>query len=102
MPWSPVEVLAGVPANQAERATALLRAAGIPVNLRKVVEGGSPACWLHVDAADEAEALRLLAAHSFPVATIPPDRPVLLQQPTGAAPGDDVWALLTQVPAPRA
>jgi len=39
MPWSPVEVLSGVPFDQAERAIALLRDAGIHVNVRKVVEG---------------------------------------------------------------
>jgi hypothetical protein len=100
MPWSPVEVLAGVPVYQAEQATAVLRVAGIPVNVRKVLEGGPPSCWVYVAAVDAEQALQLLAAHWFPVSTIPAGEAVVLQHTTGAAPGDDVWALLNQQEPP--
>ena len=46
-----VEVLSGVPFDQARRAMALLRDAGIPVNARRVVEGR----WLYVAPADEEQ-----------------------------------------------
>jgi hypothetical protein len=100
MPWSPVQVLAGVPVHQAEQAIALLRVAGIPVNVRKAVEGTLPSISLLVAPADEEQALELLWGHGFPVPTIPADEPVVLRPPTGAAPGDDVWALLTQQEPP--
>ena len=88
----PVEVLSGVPFDQAERAIALLRDAGIPVNVRKVVEGR----WLYVSAMDEEQALKLLAAHRFPEPMVLAGKRVVVKQTTGAAPGDDVWALLAQ------
>jgi len=90
MPWSPVEVLAGVPFDQAERAIALLRDAGIAVNVRKVVEGR----WLYVAAVDEEQALKLLAAHRFPAPLARAGESVVGRQATRSAPGDDVWALL--------
>jgi type III secretory pathway lipoprotein EscJ len=93
---SPVEVLSGVPFDQAERAVALLRHAGIPVNVRRVVEGR----WLYVAAADEKQALELLAAHRFPDPMFLAGKRVVVKQATGAAPGDDVWALLTQEEPP--
>jgi hypothetical protein len=100
MPWSPVEVLAGVSFRQAEQAIALLRVAGIPVNARKVPEEGPPSVSLRVAAADEEQALRLLWAHGFPVPRIPAEEPVVLRPATGAGPGDDVWSLLTQQEPP--
>jgi type III secretory pathway lipoprotein EscJ len=93
---SPVEVLSGVPFDQAERAVALLRHAGIPVSVRRVVEGR----WLYVAAADEKQALELLAAHRFPDPMFLAGKRVAVKQATGAAPGDDVWALLTQEEPP--
>jgi hypothetical protein len=99
MPWSPVEVLAGVPAYQAAQAVALLRDAGIPVNVREQAAGNTPACWLYVARADAEQALGLLAGHWFPVSTVPAKEVVLLPQ-APPAPGDDVWALLTQQDPP--
>lgn len=93
---SPVEVLSGVPFDQAQRAIALLRHAGIPVNVRRVVEGR----WLFVAAVDEQRALELLAAHRFPSPMARPGAPAVVKQAPGAAPGDDVWALLTQEDPP--
>jgi len=100
MPWSPVEVLAGVPVYQGEQAVTVLRDAWIAVNVRKDAEGRPPTCQLYVAAVDAEQALRLLSAHGFPVSTIPADDAVLLPQATGTAPGDDVWALLTQQEPP--
>jgi hypothetical protein len=96
MPWRPVEVLAGVPVYQAEQATALLRVAGIAVNVRKVADGGPPSCSMYVAAVDEEQALQLLAAHWFPVSTVPAAEAVILRPSAGAEPGDDVWSLLTE------
>ena len=96
MPWSPVEVLAGVPFDQAERAIALLRDAGIAVNVRKVVEGR----WLYVAAVDEEQARQLLAVHRFPAPMVLASASVVVQRAAGSAPGDDVWALLTQQEPP--
>jgi hypothetical protein len=93
---SPVEVLSGVPFDQAERAIALLRAAGIPVNVRKVVEGR----WLYVAPMDEEKARALLAANRFPAPMGASGPAQVVKQPAGAAPGDDVWALLTQEDPP--
>jgi hypothetical protein len=96
MPWSPAEVLAGVPFDQAERAIALLRDAGIPVSVRRVVEGR----WLYVAAVDEEQARALLAAHRFPAPMVPASESVVVRRAAGPAPGDDVWALLTQQEPP--
>jgi len=93
---SPVEVLSGVPFDQADRAISLLRDAGIPVNVRKVVEGR----WLYVAPVDEEKALELLAAHRFPARLGSSGAPPVVKQAAGAAPGDDVWALLTQEDPP--
>jgi hypothetical protein len=93
---SPVEVLSGVPFDQAERALALLRGAGIPVGVRKVVEGR----WLYVAPVDEKRALELLAAHRFPAPMAVAGSPAVVHPVTGAAPGDDVWALLLQDESP--
>ena len=93
---SPVEVLSGVPFDQSERAVALLRHAGIPVNVRKVVEGR----WLYVAAVDEVRALELLASHRFPAPLALAGARVVVKQAAGEAPGDDVWALLTQEEPP--
>lgn len=93
---SPVEVLSGVPFDQANRAIALLRDAGIPVSVRKVVEGR----WLYVAAVDEAQALKLLATHRFPVPMALAREPVGVKRAGGPAPGDDVWALLAQQEPP--
>jgi hypothetical protein len=90
--FSPVEVLSGVPFDQAERAIALLRDAGIPVSVRKVVE----ARWVYVAAADEKRALALLAAQRFPAPMAIAQATVVVPRSTGPAPGDDVWDLLTQ------
>lgn len=92
MPWGPVEVLAGVPFDQAERAIALLRDAGIPVSVRKVLE----ARWLYVAAVDEDQARELLAAHRFRAPMVLASESVVVQRAGGPAPGDDVWALLSQ------
>jgi hypothetical protein len=99
MPWSPVEVLAGVPAYQAAQAVALLRDAGIPVNVREEAAGHLPACWLYVARVDAEQALGLLAGHCFPVPTVPSRAVVVLPQ-APPAPGDDVWALLAQQDPP--
>ena len=93
---SPVEVLSGVPFDQAERAIALLRHAGIPVNVRNVVEGR----WLDVAPVDEMRARTLLASHGFPVPMAAPGAPEAVKPAAIAAPGDDVWALLTQEEPP--
>lgn len=93
----PIEVLSGVPFDQAKRAIAILRDAGIPVNVRKVVEGR----WVYVAAADEEPALQLLAAHRFPAPMARAGESVVARQATRSAPGDDVWALLTQQEPPR-
>jgi hypothetical protein len=93
---SPVEVLSGVPFDQAERAIALLRDAGIPVSVRKVVEGR----WLYVAPVDEERAQALLAAYRFPAPMAVAGKRVVLKQAPGPAPGDDVWALLTQEETP--
>ena len=93
---SPVEVLSGVPFDQSERALAVLREAGIPVSVRKVVEGR----WLYVAPADEEQALNLLAAHRFPDPMALAGKRVVQKQATGPAPGDDVWALLVQEEPP--
>jgi hypothetical protein len=93
---SPVEVLSGVPFDQAKRAIALLRDAGIPVNVRRVVEGR----WLYVARADEEQALSLLAAHGFPAPMALAHDPGVVKRATRPAPGDDVWALLTQQDPP--
>jgi len=91
--FSPVEVLSGVPFDEAERAIALLRDAGIPVGVRKVAEGR----WVHVAAADEKRALALLSAHRFPAPMALAHAAVSLRRgDAGPAPGDDVWDLLTQ------
>ena len=91
--FSPVEVLSGIPFDEAERAIALLRAAGIPVGVRKVVEGR----WVYVAAADEKQALALLAAHRFPAPMAIAHAAVSVRRvDAGPAPGDDVWDLLTQ------
>jgi hypothetical protein len=93
----PVEVLSGVPFGEAQRAIAFLRDAGIPVNVRKVVEGR----WLYVAPADEEQALRILAAHGFPRPMPPMGGPAAVKPaPRAAAPGDDVWALLTEPDPP--
>jgi hypothetical protein len=93
----PVEVLSGVPFREAERAIALLRDAGIPVNTRRVVEGR----WLYVAPADAHEALKILAAQGFPGPMPPVGGPAPVQPRTrAAAPGDDVWALLTEPDPP--
>jgi hypothetical protein len=89
---APVEVLSGVPFDQAERALALLRGAGIPVGVRRVVEGR----WLYVAPVDEARALELLAAHRFPPPMAVGGATAVVRPATGAAPGDDVWELLLQ------
>ena len=93
----PVEVLSGVPFGEGERASALLRNAGIPVSARKVVEGR----WLYVAAADEEHALEVLAAHGFP-GPMPPigGQTARKKGMPAAAPGDDVWALLTEPDPP--
>ena len=93
---SPVEVLSGVPFNQAVRAIAILRDAGIPVSVRKVVEGR----WLYVAPVDWERALQVLAAHRFPDPMALAGKRVIAKQATGAAPGDDVWSLLTQEDPP--
>ncbi len=93
-------MLAGVPVYQAEQAIALLREAGIPVNARKDANGRLPSCWLYVARVDAEKALALLAGHSFPASTVPEKETVVLQKTSGAAPGDDVWALLTQQEPP--
>jgi hypothetical protein len=91
--FSPVEVLSGVPSDVADRAIGILRDAGIPVGVRKVVEGR----WVHVAAADEKQALALLAAHRFPAPmAIAHAAASIRRVDTGPAPGDDVWDLLTQ------
>ncbi len=91
--WSPAEVLSGVPFDQAERAIALLRDAGVPVSVRKVAEGR----WVYVAAADEKRALALLAAHRFPAPMAIAHAAASVRRiDTGPAPGDDVWDLLTQ------
>lgn len=91
--FSPVEVLSGVPFDQAERAIAFLRDAGIPVSVRKVVE----ARWVYVAAADEKRALALLAAQRFPAPMAIAHAAASIQRiDAGPAPGDDVWDLLTQ------
>jgi len=92
----PVEVLSGVPFDQANRAIALLRDAGIPVNVRKVVEGR----WLYVAAVDEEPALKLLAAHRFRAPMAVAGGSVVVHRAAGTASGDDVWALLTQQEPP--
>jgi hypothetical protein len=93
----PVEVLSGVPFGEAERASVLLREAGIPVNIRRVVEGR----WLYVAPADEEQALRILAAHGFQGPMPSMGGPAPVKQGTRApAPGDDVWALLTEPDPP--
>jgi hypothetical protein len=86
-----------VPFGEAERAIALLRDAGIPVNTRRVVEGR----WLYVAPADADQALRILAAHGFPGPMPPMREPaVVKKEARAAAPGDDVWALLTEPDPP--
>jgi len=93
----PVEVLSGVPFGEAERASALLRAAGIPVSARRVVE----ARWLYVAPADEKQALQILAAHGFRGPMPPMGGPAAARpRMPAAAPGDDVWALLTEPDPP--
>jgi hypothetical protein len=87
---SPVEVLSGIPFDQAKRAIALLRDAWIHVNVRQVKEGR----WLFVAAVDEKRALELLAAHRFPPPMALAHEPVVARWTTAAVPGDDVWALL--------
>ena len=94
--FSPVEVLSGVPFDQAKRAMALLRDAGIPVNVRRVVE----ARWLYVAAVDAEQARELLATQRFPAPMAMAHESVVVQRAAGPAPGDDVWALLTQVEPP--
>ena len=89
-------MLSGVPFDQAERAVALLRHAGIPVNVRKVVEGR----WLYVASVDETRARRLLASHRFPAPMAVPGAPMAVKPAAVVAPGDDVWALLTQEEPP--
>jgi hypothetical protein len=91
--FSPVEVLSGVPFDQAERAIALLRDAGVPVSVRKVAEGR----WVYVAASDEKRALALLSANRFPAPMAIAHSAVSLRRSgAGPAPGDDVWDLLTQ------
>jgi hypothetical protein len=91
--FSPVEVLSGVPFDQAERAIALLRDAGVPVSIRKVAEGR----WVYVAAADEKRALALLSAHRFPSPMAIAHAAASIRRiDAGPAPGDDVWELLTQ------
>ena len=92
----PAEVLSGLPFDQAQRAVALLRDAGIPVSVRKVVEGR----WVYVAAADEEQALKLLAAHRFPEPMVLAGKRVFVKRATEAAAGDDVWALITQEEPP--
>ena len=93
----PVEVLSGVPFDEARRAIALLRDAGIPVNARRVVEGR----WLYVAPADEEQALRILAAHGFPRPMQPMGGSAAVKKSTRAVEaGDDVWALLTEPDPP--
>jgi hypothetical protein len=87
---SPVEVLSGIPFDQAKRAVALLRAAWIHVSEKKVKEGR----WLYVAAVDGQRALELLAANRFPPPMALAHEPAVARRPTAAAPGDDVWALL--------
>ena len=94
---APVEVLAGVPVDQAERAIALLRDAGIPVEVRQVLAGRLPGAWVHVAASDARRSREILAAGRFPVPM------TLSDAPTPAAPqamdgttGDDVWELLVR------
>jgi hypothetical protein len=88
---SPVEVLSGVPFDQAKRAIALLHSAWIHVNVRQVKEGR----WLYVAAVDEKRALELLAAHRFPAPMALAHQSVVARRATTmAVPGDDVWALL--------
>jgi hypothetical protein len=93
---SPVEVLSGVPFDEAQRAIAILRDAGIPVSVRKVVEGR----WLYVAPVDEERAFQVLAAHRFPDPMALAGKRVIAKQASGAAPGDDVWSLLTQEEPP--
>jgi hypothetical protein len=88
--FSPVEVLSGVPFDQAKRAIALLRDAWIHVNVRQVKEGR----WLYVAAVDEKQARELLSAHRFPPPMALAHEPVVTRWATAAVPGDDVWALL--------
>jgi hypothetical protein len=89
--FSPVEVLSGIPFDQAKRAIALLRGAWIHVNVKQVKEGR----WLYVAAVDEKQALALLAANRFPPPMALAHEPVVARWGTAAAsPGDDVWALL--------
>jgi hypothetical protein len=91
--FSPVEVLSGVPFDQADRAIRLLRDAGIPVSVRKVVEGR----WVYVAAVDEKRALELLSANRFPAPMAIAHAAVAARRKdAGPAPGDDVWDLLTQ------
>ena len=92
----PVQVLSGVPFEQAKRAIALLRDAGIPVNVRRVVA----ARWVYVAAVDEEPALKLLAAHRFPAPMARAGESVVVRQATRPAPGDDVWSLLTEQEQP--
>jgi hypothetical protein len=49
---------------------------------------------------DEERALKLLAAHRFPEPRVLAGKRVVVKRATGAAPGDDVWALLTQEEPP--
>ena len=100
MPSSPVQVLAGVPAYQAEQAVALLRDAGIAVNVREDAAGHPTSCSLYVARIDAEGALGLLMGHWFPVSTFPAKEPVILARGPEAAPGDDVWALLTRQDPP--
>jgi hypothetical protein len=88
--FGPVEVLSGIPFDQARRAIALLRDAWIDVNVKKVKEGR----WLYVAAVDEKRAIELLATHRFPPPMALAHETVVARWATAAAPGDDVWALL--------
>jgi len=100
---SPAEVLAGVPVDQAQQAIALLRDAGIPVEVREVLAGRLPGAWVHVAAADARKARELLAARRFPVPMNLAEKAMLDPQ-ASEDPGDDVWALLVsrEVSSPTA
>jgi hypothetical protein len=93
---NPVEVLAGVPADQAELAVTLLRREGIPVEVREVLAGPLPGVWVHVAASDARRARGILAAQRFPVPMVLSDEPSPDAQASEGAPGEDVWRLLMQ------
>jgi hypothetical protein len=97
---APVEVLAGVPFDQAERAIALLRDAGIPVEVREVLGGHLPGVWIHVAASDERRARTLLTERRFPVPMNLSGTGVLDVPPPDEPQGDDVWELLVREETP--